>query len=205
MNIAFVTAYDAQDKNDFGGRGYFMAQSLINQSLSLDYIGPLKQKSSIKFKSHLKQLYHNSISKKRYIRKNYRNLIKDYANQISRKLSNLNADIVFSPTSQGSQPVAYLQCDQPIVMWVDAPFASVVDFYPNFSNLSKVTLKEGIDNERSALNRCSLIIYKSDWAAKKAIEYYNINSAKVKVIPGGPSLECTRSAEDIKLMVNSYF
>jgi hypothetical protein len=38
-----------------------------------------------------------------------------------------------------SQPIAYLDCVQPVVIWTDAVWAAVVDFYPEYS--SKLTLR----------------------------------------------------------------
>ena len=61
-------------------------------------------------------------------------MVRDYARQIARQLAKLDVDIVFSPQSPNSQPIAYLDCRQPIVTWTDAPWAAVVDFYPEYSS-----------------------------------------------------------------------
>lgn len=203
MKIAYVTTYDATDRNAFGGHVYYMAQSLKSQSISLEYIGPLTQKYSYKFVFRVKEYFYNRLLKKRYTRSRDRILLKDYARQISRKLCGLNVDIVFSPMSPGSQPIAYLECDQPIVIWTDATLAGVIGFYPSFSNLCKETIKDGKANERSALSRCSLAIYTSEWAAQTAIEHYQIDPSKVKVIPFGPLVECDRDLGDVRKIVDS--
>ena len=204
MKIAYVTTYDATDRNAFGGRGYYMARSLNDQSTALEYIGPLEEKYSWLLKSK-EYIYNNRVVKKRYTRERDRLLIMDYARQISRKLSGLDVDVIFSPMSLGSQPVAYLECKQPIVIWTDATFAGALDFYPHLrsSMLCKETISAGIANERAVLNRCDLAIYWSEWAAQTAIEHYQIDPAKVKVVPVGPNLECHRDLDDIRAMVDS--
>lgn len=203
MKIAFVTTYDATDANAFGGRGYYIAQALKNQSISLEYIGPLRQKYLYKPLFRAKECFYNRLQKKRYTRSRDRILLGDYAHQISRRLSGLDVDVVFSPISPGSQPIAYLDCDQPIVVWTDTTLAGAIDSYPTFSNLSRESIRDGIANERSALTRCSLAIYSSEWAAQTAIKHYQIDPSKVKVVPFGPHLECDRDFDDVKKIVDS--
>ncbi len=203
MKIACITSYDAKNRNAFGGRGYFMARALENHSTSIDYLGPLYQKLSYRLVFKAKENFYKHLIKKRYTRSRDRILIKDYSRQISSKLYGMNVDLIFSPTSPGSQPVAYLKTDKPIVIWTDTPLASVINFYPSFSNLCKETIRDGLANEKSALERCALAIFKSEWAAELAKKYYQIEPDKVKVVPGGPNIECHRTLDDIKAMVNS--
>jgi hypothetical protein len=82
----------------------------------------------------------------------------DYADQISKKVSNLNVDIVFSP---GTIPIAFLECNKPIVFWTDASFGGMIDFYPRFCNLCKKSFRDGHFMEASALKRAKLAIYSS--------------------------------------------
>lgn len=193
-----MTTYDAMDIGTWSGSGYYIAQSLKNQSISLEYIGPLREKYSLLFKG--KQYSYNRLLNKRYLRDREPLILKDYAHQVSRRLSGINIDIVFSP---GTIPIAYLECDQPIVFWTDATFAGMINFYPNWSNLCKDTIKNGNAMERSALNRCRLAIYSSEWAAQTAVDYYKIDRSKVKVVPYGANIECNRSFDDIRKIVNA--
>jgi glycosyltransferase involved in cell wall biosynthesis len=203
MKIAYVTTYDTIDRNKFGGCGYYMIQSLRNQALQLENIGTLKQKYYYRSLFKTKEYFYNRLLKKKYARSIDQILLKDYKRQISRKLKNLNVDILISLMSHGSQPVAYLECKQPIVIWADAPFVSVIDFYPSFSNLCRETIKDGIANEKSALTNCSLAIYTSEWSAQIVLKHYNIDPAKVKVVPFGPCFECDRNLADVRMIVNS--
>ncbi|MGA7933972.1 MAG: glycosyltransferase, partial [Kovacikia sp.] len=56
---------------------------------------------------------------------------------------------------------------------------------------------------QSALDRCSLAIYTSDWAAKSAIEDYGTDPNKIKVVPYGANLNQSHTLEDIKVLIDS--
>jgi hypothetical protein len=66
MKIAYVTPYDAKDIRKWSGVGYYIARSLENQSLLLEYIGSLKEKYSLPLKA---KQYYPTISLKNYLSK----------------------------------------------------------------------------------------------------------------------------------------
>jgi len=127
-------------------------------------------------------------------------LLRSYARQVKAKLAKIRADIVFSP---GTIPIAYLECKQPIVFWTDSTFGGMVNFYPEFSDLCRGTIKNGNALEQAALDRCTMAIYASDWAAKSAKNLYSTDPKKLDVIPFGANMECNRSFQDIKNLVDS--
>ena len=198
MRIAYVTTYDSLNIRSWSGISYYMARSLKNESISLEFIGPLKKRRSVPV--FAKMLFYNGLIRKRYLRDREPFILRSYAEEAGLRLSKIRADIVFSP---GTIPIAYLDCAKPIVFWTDSSFAGMIDFYPGFSNLCEESVINGNAMERSALNRCALAIYSSDWAARTAINNYKVSPDKVKVIPFGANLECSRTLDDIKYMVNS--
>jgi glycosyltransferase involved in cell wall biosynthesis len=202
MKIAYVTTYDARDIKNWSGTGYYIARSLENQSIILEYIGSLTEKHSFPLK--VKQLLSNYLSRKllikRYLRDRDPLIVKNYALQVSSKLSQLDSDILFSI---GTTPIAYLECRQPIVVWTDCTFSGVIDFYPEFTNLSEQTIRNGNAIESSALNRCRLAIYSSEWAAQTAINNYQVDPNKVKVVPFGANIDGKRNFNDVKTIVDS--
>jgi len=127
-------------------------------------------------------------------------VLRDYARQVRRKLLKSDADVIFSPISL---PIAYLDCDRPMVFWRDATFAGLKDFYPDWSNLSKRTIRAGHEQEQAVLDKCRLAIFSSDWAVQTAIENYKVPESKLKVVPFGANIECDRTLEDIKRIVAS--
>ncbi|HEY9601122.1 MAG TPA: glycosyltransferase family 4 protein [Allocoleopsis sp.] len=198
MKVAYVTEYDAGDISKWSGTGYYITKSLKNQGLSLDYLGPLVEKYSLLFKG--KQGFYRYLMRKRYWRDREPLILRHYAQQVARKLSTLKPDLVLSP---GTVPIAHLESDRPVVFWTDATFAGLIDFYAKYSNLCQETIENGHKMEQLALDKCQLAIYSSDWAAKTAIENYQVDPSKVKVVPFGANIECDRVFDDIKTIVDS--
>jgi glycosyltransferase involved in cell wall biosynthesis len=207
MKVAWVTAYDAEDPRSYGTRGYYEPRSLIQQSVQVDYIGPLRipwhYRPALYVKSRLNG---NRFNGRWYSVERSPLVLRDQARQISRQLSKRTGiDIVCSGPSPWSQPVAYLESEQPIVIWTDGVFASVLDFYPEFfrNRISQASIDEGIANERAALSRCSLLIYASEWAAQQAMRHYGVDPKRIKIVPWGPNFECENTQEDVERIVRA--
>jgi len=198
MKVAYITTYDAGDMTKWSGLGHYIFRCLKNQGVALSQIGPLKEKYSsvLSAKEHVYHL----LLKKKYLRQREGFVLKDYARQVAKRLSGVGADIVFSPSTI---PISYLECKQPIVFWTDATFAGMIDFYPEFSNLCTQSIKNGNAMEKAALERSSLAIYSSEWAARTAVDIYKANPAKVKVVPFGANINCDRGFSDIERIVDS--
>ena len=211
MKVAWVTIYNAQDPNSYDTRGYYEPKSLREQSVAVDYIGPLQTPKVFNPLFYLKRRLNGS----RFVKPSDRGwysfhrsplLFKEYARQISKKLSKLNdVDIVCSGPSSCSQPVAYLECKQPIVIWTDATFADTLNFYPGYcrNEICREGIEDGIANESAALSRSQLLIYASEWAAHSAIKHYHIDPSRVRIVPWGANFETSNTIEDIRRIIDS--
>jgi glycosyltransferase involved in cell wall biosynthesis len=197
MKLAYVSTYYAHNIINWSGLGYYIAQSLHNQSLHLDYVGGLTEKYANLFR--VKQVLYKLLQQKSYLRDREPFILKAYAHQAQRQLDKIDYDIIFSP---GTHAIAYLDTTQPVVFWSDATFASMVDFYPEFSNLCPETLKNGYRMEQLALDNCKLAIYCSEWAAQSAIKNYQVDPSKVKVVQFGANIHCDRTITDIQNIIN---
>jgi glycosyltransferase involved in cell wall biosynthesis len=157
----------------------------------MHFIGPLSHIRPVAPLLLAKREFYRRLRGKSYHLKRDRLMVQDYSRQIARRLAKLDANIVFSPLSPCSQPIAYLDCVQPIVIWTDTVWASVVDFYPEYGSklTCAETLRDAINNERAALTRASLAIYWSGWAAQSAIRYYGLDPVKVRVVAPGPAVD----------------
>ncbi|MBH8576098.1 glycosyltransferase family 4 protein [Nostocaceae cyanobacterium CENA369] len=207
MKIAYVTTYNtfnssAWTKHNIGNysSSYYILKTLIDQEISIDTIGNLKKNYSWLTKgkwSFYKHCYHQD-----YYRWAEPKVCKNYALQINKHLSKLDVDIVLC--TEGFAPIAYLKCQQPLVLWVDTVLAALINFYPYLSNLCHETKRNIYVIEKLALNKCNSVIFTSEWAAQKAIDIYNIDANKVKVIPRGSNLELQpeRTVEDIKYLID---
>jgi glycosyltransferase involved in cell wall biosynthesis len=204
MKIAYVTSYDARHigksrVDEWSGLGYYIAQSLKQQSFSLEYVGPLEDRLISKITRKLKRHYYQ-LQKKQYIKDTEPIILKNYAQQVAAKLANIEADLVFSATIN---PIVYLECKQPIVFWCDSTFAAIENFYPQYSNLCDESSQNGHLMEEIALQKCKLAIYASDWAAKSAIERYKVDPQKVKVVPFGANIQGGRTFQEIEASIEA--
>jgi glycosyltransferase involved in cell wall biosynthesis len=197
MKIAYVTTCDPKDISDWSGSPYFMAKALADQSVEVIHIGPLKEYGDRLIRG--KQLFYKHVARKNYRKDREPKILFSYADQVAEKLRGLHVDIVFSP---GTIPICYLECSKPIVFWTDATVAGMINFYESWSNLCSESLTNSSKMEQSALSRCCLAIYSSDWAAETAKDNYEVDTAKIKVVPFGANIECQRDWRDIRRLIS---
>lgn len=194
MKISYITTYNATDVHNWSGLGYNIAKALENKETQIDYIGDLQAEPSFLLK--LKAKYYRLCGEK-YFYERDPSIVQQYAKQAIIKIKS-DTDLIFSPSSI---PIALLECNRPKVFYTDATFAGMVGFYDGFSNLCSETIKNGNLIEKIALDSSEIAIYASDWAAKTAIDNYNITPQKVKVVPFGANIESKRTLSDIKQIV----
>jgi glycosyltransferase involved in cell wall biosynthesis len=109
-------------------------------------------------------------------------LVDGYASQVAREIAATRPDVVLAT---GTLPVARLRTDVPVVTYTDATFAGLLDFYGDYTGLSRRYLRSGHAMERAALDRVSLAVYSSAWAAHSAVEDYGVPEERVAVVPFG--------------------
>jgi glycosyltransferase involved in cell wall biosynthesis len=199
MRIAYITEYDAADVHNWSGLGYFISRALEQQGFLLNKIGNLKSPPLQILNDKGKRFVH-SLQGKKYMAGRDPNLARYFALQIQKHPDFSHTDIVFSP---GSIPVSYLECRQPIVIYTDASFSAMLDFYPDYTNLCPESIKNGNAMEQSALDRCRLAIYSSEWAARSAITNYHISPDKIKIVPFGANIKNNPTSDDIKSIISS--
>lgn len=191
MRISYVTTYDARNIHSWSGLGYYIPRSLEQAGAQVTYIDNLLDK--YKYFFQFKRRYYRILGKK-YLQNRDPVLANTYARQVE-KLIPATTEIVFSPNTS---IIAQLNIKQPIAIWTDATFAGMENFYPSYCGLCKETSRDGNKMEREALTKCALIIFASDWAASTAIEYYDVDPRKVKVVPFGANIHDSITIEEIK-------
>jgi glycosyltransferase involved in cell wall biosynthesis len=179
MRITFVSHLDPNDPGSYSGTTGPMLRALRATGLIVRAIGPLVDPlpAWFKLKHAMYKLRGQSYGHDRELR-----LLDSYARQVRQQLG--DADLVFSPESVG---IAHLQCSQPMVMWPDATFPSMVGFY--WKNLAAQTIANGLAMEQRAMNACRLNIFSSQWAADSAVYDCKIDAAKVRVVEYGANLD----------------
>jgi glycosyltransferase involved in cell wall biosynthesis len=186
IRIALLTSHGPEDRRSWSGIVYYMATALKQCCGEVSYIGPLHpifetlagfalQRSS-KFFLNKKFVYEESSL-----------AAKAYARVAARKLAGQSFDVIVAPA--GAAEVAFLKTDIPIVLVADATYALIIDYYPEFSNVLKSSVRQMHRIQHRALAKASQIVFCSSWAAESAVKDYDVDPRKVHVIPFGANLE----------------
>jgi glycosyltransferase involved in cell wall biosynthesis len=122
-------------------------------------------------------------------------LAKEFARILKPKIKKNRYDILFF--SAGSQLLADLDVDIPSIYLSDATFNLMIDYYPLYSDLLKISKRWGNDTEKKAINKADIIIYASEWAAESAIKDYGCVKDKIYFIPCGANFDSVLSAQEI--------
>ncbi|MDB9527392.1 glycosyltransferase [Oscillatoria sp. CS-180] len=203
MKIAYITIKNAQRLGkgmEWSGTGFYIAQALKNQSLPVDYFGPLQDRLPMRLVRKAKRHYYHQFFRKLYLKDTEPVILKGYADQVNQKLSTGRYDVVMSATVN---PIAYLETDIPMLFWADATFQNTANFYPKYSNLCEETIANGHKMERLGIQKARFAIYSSHWAARTAIDFYGADPQKVKVVPFGANLESNLTLPEVKNLIDA--
>jgi len=206
MKISYVSSINmsnpqkwAKNYQGLGAAGYNITKHLIDSHTSVNYVSQFKKKFSVL--TRIKWDIYRHIFHKKYYRWAEKPIVKNYAHQVKQKISNLDTDLILC--TENVLPIAYLDCKQPIVLWLDSTLSSLINFYSYLDNLCDENIRSIYEIEATALHRCSLLIYTSEWAAKNAIQTYGVSPSKVKVIPWGGNLSDDKNINEIEKIIDS--
>jgi len=183
LRIAFVQSDDARNVRSWSGTLFF-TKKIIER-----YIGQVVDLTPapinlLPYRTIRKAV--RAVSRKRYSFYHDPALARRYGRYFSGLLEREPHDLVFSPG--GSNIIPYLRTDAPIIYYSDATWRAVRDYYTDFSNVIGRTDRGGDELERMAIDRASIILYASQWAADSAINDYGADPAKVNVTYIGANL-----------------
>jgi glycosyltransferase involved in cell wall biosynthesis len=87
-----------------------------------------------------------------------------------------------------ADPIAATSPGIPSALVHDCTFALLVDYYQQFTRLTRRSVRLGHEAYKRALEHASISIYSSEWAAQSAIHDYGADPAKVHVVEFGANL-----------------
>jgi glycosyltransferase involved in cell wall biosynthesis len=205
-NIAFVTPMDPQDRRAWSGILFHTSQALqkycgVIASIAAAESPDLFKRSLYKrlrlfVKKYAAYNPFFSIGRKYFVC-NYRiATAKKFAKKVPAWLATTPFDVIIAPAS--TTEIAFIETDIPIVLIEDATFASLHNYYPQYSALPKKAVREMNFLSEKAIKKARLLIYASSWAAQSAIKEYHAEPEKVHVVPMGANLENPPSKEIIQ-------
>ena len=194
MLVHYATVFDAKNIHTWSGLGYYIGKALENEGHTVQYLNDLqiKNQSLHKLKTHvLKKIFGKTYSP------NFSPKVADqYAALIEQRVP--KGSIILSPNTV---ILCNLNNSYKKVLFTDATFQRLLNFYPAFTKIGSKQIKQAQDIERKALQQCDLIIYSSQWAAESAIEHYNVNPSKIAIIPFGANIDFRISHGELLPMV----
>lgn len=193
LKIAYVTAADPLDKNSWSGTHYYIVQALRKYCGEVVLLGPIKDRYELFVKAinKISQL----VLKKKFKYTHRIQLSKTYAKVIKQKLIKDKFDIIFAPAA--STEIASLDTTIPVIYLSDTTFSNMVQYYSGFSNLLKVSVKEGNLIEQKAIEKADILLYPSQWAAESAAKDYKADINRISVIPFGANLDFIPSSGEV--------
>jgi glycosyltransferase involved in cell wall biosynthesis len=192
LKIAYITTTDAANKHSWSGTHHYIWKTAQKNIGDITLLGPV----SAPFVIFICQVIHGFslyILKKRF---NYRDsifLAKTYGRIFSRKLKRGNYDLIIAPA--GSTNIAYLNTTVPIIYIADRTIQSTLNYHQMLTNLLDFSKHQSVFVDKKAIEKSSIAIYSSEWAAQSAIVDYQIPENKIYVIPFGANLDEIPSRE----------
>jgi glycosyltransferase involved in cell wall biosynthesis len=180
-----VTSNDPRDRRSWSGTHFYIAQALQQHCGELIPIGPIKPKTLV-FRKVLRKAL-KTLTGKNYLFTHTVSLSKQMAGMAEKVMASEDFDLIFAPASAG--PIAYLRTGRPIVYLSDTTFAAIQNYYPEFSHISAAITREAHTLEQRAIDRASLLIFSSSWAAESARRDYHADPAKIHILPFGANID----------------
>jgi glycosyltransferase involved in cell wall biosynthesis len=161
-----------------------MAQALEKHCGQVFYLGPLPVGTMTIGKLVSRALRPLGIN---YLYTHTQKISRSLGEMAEDKLGRLDCDVIFAPA--GSVTLANLRTSVPIVYLSDTTQRLMVDYYSEFSNLSKSSLRTADELEAAAVRKSRELVYPSTWAARSAVEDYGANPERVHVVPFGANID----------------
>lgn len=200
MKIAYTTVWDAMNIRSWSGLDRNIWESLAGAGAGIELVDQLKHGRSPARK--LRKIWSVCVERKEFATQWDIDSARGYSQDAARRIAPLHADAIFSPSPI---PLGFLERPEPIFLWTDAPFAGLVDFYPEFmkTRMSSATIKSGLTIDKATLDRCRIAIFSSHWAADFAVKYHSIDPNKVKVVPFGANIKVDHDLNQVETFISN--
>lgn len=178
--------------------GYYILRSFEKNGISAEVFHYNVEALRYLFAPH--KLYYQYIARRNYMLTYNTRILKIAAKNISKRINASDVDFVFS---FGSLSVAFLETNKPIFFLADATLQNVINYYPEYTNLHPVMIKNIEEIEYNAFHRSRKIFFPGEWAANSAIADYNIPPEKIAIVPLGANIDESPSWDEIDSIIGS--
>jgi len=184
-----VHRFDARNIRSWSGAFFFMAEALQAHVGDVVYLGPdasFGTKFIIDNVARINRIW-TRLTGEILITDHNRILSRRLGRFFGRRLKESPCDILFAPVA--SVEIASLETTLPIIYQTDITWAAIVDYYPEFSEVSALGRAEGERIESAAIARAKASVFPSNWAVDSACNHYGASPSAVYRIPFGANLK----------------
>ncbi len=184
LKIGLLGVEDPADVRSYSGTPFHLGHFLERAGHEVRILGPypLRYRLLVRVHNRLRRVLTRKEllwERHRLIADQYPAIVQQYVDQ-NPELDLLLATSVFY--------VAKVKTSVPVAIWADTTVAGVIGRYQRYQFLSKRTLHRSHAVEQDALSACDLAIFSNRWAAELAMESYDLDPGKVRVITYGANL-----------------
>jgi glycosyltransferase involved in cell wall biosynthesis len=197
FRIGLLGIEDPADVSSCSGTPFHLVHYLRAAGNNVTILGPypLRHRLPVRLHNRLRrQLTGKEVlwERHRLIAGQYPAIVRKYVEQ------NPDLDILLA-TSVVS--VAGVRTRIPVVFWADTTVSGVIGRYARYRSLSKRTVQRSHQVEQAALTGCDMAIFSNQWAADVALNSYDLDPGKVRVINYGANLtETPTRAQIVRLL-----
>lgn len=166
MRVAFISESAPNDVRAFSGIPYFMSEAIRAQVERMEYVYTPMFDWDLMLADPLAG----------------RTVLQDIGRSASATLKNLSVDVVIC---QGSSMIPYLDTSNPIVLWHDSTWHSLLQIDFKEFEYCHPLLR---DWDQSVFDKCALIAFAADWVREVTILNYGVASDKLAVVPFGANV-----------------
>ena len=204
MRLLFVSIFDSLDKGSWSGVPAHMREALAQTEVTLEVAGPL-QGFDANAATRLMGLWPRlKVWACRRMGAGTYEVMRDpllcrlWAREVERAVRRTRPDVVLSVSSL---PVAKLRTTTPIVLWADATFDGMLGTYYPRAHFARSAVRNGHSREQEALRLASAVVYPSAWAAETARMFYEVDAARLHVVPYGCNLSDPPSGSEVETAI----
>lgn len=193
LRIAYLSESSPTDKHAWSGTVHYVYQALLKGGYIVTPLGPGRPIFARYILAIVNKLS-LSITGKRIDYRHSRWYAKEFARLFEKRLNSQEFDLVVhcGTTETG----AYLNTKLPVIYILDRTIGGAINYHTILSKLWKFSENQSITVDKLAMEKASLILFSSEWAANHARTNYHIDNLKIKVLPFGANLDSVPSREE---------
>lgn len=200
MKIGFYSSSQLEDKRNWSGTMYKMYEQMSQLGHKVEWIPKLTLSENEEKRCKNLENWFQKIFKRGYNK--HINIYKAriIAKKVDKYLKNKNFDVIFVPTAINDFALTITKIS--IIYLNDANVGQLLNYYPYYSGFGWLSKKETMLVEKKMLKKATINIFSSEWAADYAVNHYEIEREKVKVLKFGANLTVPENWQFVKDLHN---